>query len=233
MRTFMTGEPLVLLSDPRIGAIAVADTGEPLVDLREVPELRMDTRQADAAGAFAQLREGVVQRLLDAQATLPNGLRLLITEGYRPLETQRSVFDGYRDELRSLHPGWTADRLYVETSKFASPVEVAPHTSGGAVDLTLCAESGIEVDMGTCVDATPEASDNACYTAARNIPERARHNRRTLARALTGTGLVNYPTEWWHWSFGDCYWAYVTGTGKSRYGPVRLALAAGAERERS
>jgi D-alanyl-D-alanine dipeptidase len=221
---------MVLLSDPRIAAIALADVGEPLVDLREVPELRVDRRQADPAGAFAQLREGVAQRLLDAQATLPGGLRLLITEGYRPLDTQRSVFDGYRDELRRRYPDWSADRLYVETSKFASPVEVAPHSTGGAIDLTLCTEEGLEIDMGTCVDATPDDSDNACFTAAPNISGQARRNRRTLAQALTSTGLVNYPTEWWHWSFGDRYWAFVTGTGKSRYGPVRLAVATGAAR---
>jgi len=229
----VTSEPLILLSDPRIGAIALGDIGEPFVDLRQVAGLRVDARQADPAGAFARLREDVVRRLLDAQATLPNGLRLLITEGYRPPETQRSVFDGYRDDLRILHPDWTADQLYVETSKFAAPVEVAPHTTGGAIDLTLCTESGEELDMGTTIDATPEASDNACYTAARNISHEAQHNRRTLARALTSTGLVNYPTEWWHWSFGDRYWAYVTGTGKSRYSPARFAAVTAGGREGS
>jgi len=24
---------------------------------------------------------------------------------------------------------------------------------------------------------------------------------------LAGAGLVNYRTQWWHWSFGDRYWA--------------------------
>jgi D-alanyl-D-alanine dipeptidase len=229
----MTTDPMVLLCDPRIAAIALADLGEPLVDLREIPELRVDRRQACPAGAFAQLRQGVAQRLLDAQATLPGGLRLLITEGYRPLDTQRTVFDGYRDELRRRHPDWSAERVYVETSKFASPVEVAPHSTGGAIDLTLCTEEGVEVDMGTCVDATPDDSDNACFTAAPNISQQARRNRRTLAQALASTGLVNYPTEWWHWSFGDRYWAFVTGSAKSRYGPVRLAAAPAAEREGS
>jgi D-alanyl-D-alanine dipeptidase len=37
--------------------------------------------------------------------------------------------------------------------------------------------------------------------------------------ALTGAGLVNYPTEWWHWSFGDRYWAYASGSA-ARYGPL-------------
>ena len=226
----MTDESLVLLTDPGVGAVAVAETGEPMVDVGEVDELRVDARAADPIGAFAYLRHSVVQRLLDAQETLPDGLRLLVVEGYRPTGKQRSIFDGYRDELRRIHPDWTEDRLYVETSKFASPVELAPHTTGGAIDLTLCTEAGEELDMGTPIDATPEASANACYTAARNIPEHARDNRRTLVRALAGTGLVNYRTEWWHWSFGDRYWAFVTGTGRARYGPVRLLPSSTAAR---
>jgi D-alanyl-D-alanine dipeptidase len=35
-----------------------------------------------------------------------------------------------------------------------------------------------------------------------------------------GAGLVNYPTEWWHWSYGDRYWALVTGAPAALYGPV-------------
>jgi zinc D-Ala-D-Ala dipeptidase len=222
-------DPLILLSDPQIAEIALTDNGEPLVDLREVPQLLVDDRQADGAGAYAQLREGVLSRLLDAQAALPGGLRLLITEGYRPLDIQRRIFDTYRDELRRIHPDWTADRLHVETSKFASPVEVAPHSTGGAVDLTLCAEDGTEIDMGTPVDATPEASGNACFTAATHIAPSAKESRGILAGALAGAGLVNYPTEWWHWSYGDRYWAFLSGRSKTYYGPVRFEGSYGSE----
>jgi D-alanyl-D-alanine dipeptidase len=41
-----------------------------------------------------------------------------------------------------------------------------------------------------------------------------------LASALQGAGLVNYPTEWWHWSYGDRYWAMASGRGSAIYGPV-------------
>ena len=34
---------------------------------------------------------------------------------------------------------------------------------------------------------------------------------------LTAAGLVNYPTEWWHWSFGDRYWALLTGAAAACY----------------
>ena len=39
-------------------------------------------------------------------------------------------------------------------------------------------------------------------------------------------GLVNYPTEWWHWSYGDRYWALISGADAALYGPVLAASAA-------
>ncbi|MER7458215.1 M15 family metallopeptidase [Micromonospora sp. NPDC126480] len=211
---------MILLSDPRVAAVPSSDDGDPLIDLRELPELRLDGRAADPDGAYARVRRGVAERLLAAQRALPAGLRLLVIEGYRPYQAQLDIFLGYRDELRSRYPEWSAERLHRETTKFVSPVEVAPHSTGGAVDLTLCDADGTELDLGTAVDATPEASANACFTAARHIPAAARRNRRLLAGALRGAGLVNYPTEWWHWSYGDRYWALLTGATHTRYGPV-------------
>ncbi|WFE44847.1 M15 family metallopeptidase [Verrucosispora sp. WMMD1129] len=211
---------MILLCDPRVAAVPGVDDGEPLVDLRDLPELRLDSRAADPAGAYARLRQPVVDRLLTAQRALPDGLRLLIVEGYRPYQAQLDIFTGYQEELRRAHPDWSPERLYRETTKFVSPVEVAPHSTGGAVDLTLCTADGVELDMGTPVDATPEASDNACFTAASSIGPEARRHRQIMVAALRGAGLVNYPTEWWHWSYGDRYWALLTGAPHTRYGPV-------------
>ncbi|MEV0426616.1 M15 family metallopeptidase [Micromonospora sp. NPDC050495] len=211
---------MILLSDPRVAAVSSRDDGDPLVDLRDLPELRLDGRAADPAGAYARVRRGVADRLLAAQRALPDGLRLLVVEGYRPYRSQLDIFTGYRDELRRRYPDWSPERLHRETTKFVSPVEVAPHSTGGAVDLTLCDADGVELDMGTALDATPEASADACFTAARHIPVSAWRNRQVLVAALSGAGLVNYPTEWWHWSYGDRYWALLTGAPHTRYGPL-------------
>jgi D-alanyl-D-alanine dipeptidase len=35
---------------------------------------------------------------------------------------------------------------------------------------------------------------------------------------LTAVGMVNYPTEWWHWSYGDRYWALRTGVPNALHG---------------
>jgi D-alanyl-D-alanine dipeptidase len=216
---------MILLSDPQISAIASADNDEPLIDVRDVPELRWDPRLADEAGAFAMLREAVLQRLLTAQSLLPYGFRLLIVEGYRPPALQRRYFEEYQNELRHRYPQWTADRLHVEASKYVSPPEVAPHGTGGAVDLTLCTAAGAELDLGTGVNDSPEASNNRCFTASRDISADARRNRQTMVAALSEAGMVNYPTEWWHWSFGDRYWAFSTRASGTRYGPVAVAPA--------
>ncbi|MEV5786059.1 histidine triad (HIT) protein [Streptomyces sp. NPDC051639] len=51
---------------------------------------------------------------------------------------------------------------------------------------------------------------------------RARTNSATLSGALSAAGLINYDTEWWHWSAGDRYWALQTRQPAAFYGPVEL-----------
>jgi D-alanyl-D-alanine dipeptidase len=211
---------IILLSDRRVAATPVAENGEPLVDARQVPALRVDPRQADEDGSYAHVRADVLRRLLLAQAALPVGVRLLMVEGFRPPALQSSYFDSYADEMRRANPGACPERIRELSSAYISPPEVAPHVSGGAVDLTLCTPGGVELPLGTAVNATPEESDGGCRTAALNIDARSRTNRELLGRAMTAAGFVNYPTEWWHWSFGDRYWALLTSAPAARYGPV-------------
>ena len=209
---------IVLMADPRVSAIPVLDNGEALVDVRDAG-LRVSSYRADNAGAFARVRAGVLDRLRKAAGTLPAGLRLLIIEGYRPPALQREYFGNYLNTLRRARPDSDQAELHMLASRYVSPPEIAPHSAGSAVDLTLCTEDGQELDFGTRVNATPEESGGACYTAHPSLPVDARRNRSTLAAALSTAGFVNYPTEWWHWSYGDRYWAMVTGEPAALYGP--------------
>jgi D-alanyl-D-alanine dipeptidase len=209
---------IVLLSDPRIAEVGVKECGEPLVDLRTMEAIRVDQRLADDGGAFAHVRLSVADRLVTAQTGLPRSLRLLVVEGFRPEALQQRYFAASVAAHRAAHPGWDERRARLEASRYVSPPEVAPHVSGGAVDLTLCTVSGTELPMGTQVNATPPESDEACYTDFPGISAEARHNRDILGTAMASAGFVNYPTEWWHWSYGDRYWAFLTGSRFARYG---------------
>jgi D-alanyl-D-alanine dipeptidase len=219
---------VILMSDPTVTAIPVRESGETLCDLRQIDALRLDPRQADADGAYAHLREGVVRRLLEA--LLPPGLRLLVVEGYRPLSLQVAQFERYAGVLRRQHPDWSDEVLHRETSRSLSPPDIAPHVAGAAVDVTLCTAEGQELPMGGEVNAAPEDDGGSCYTAAPGLSPASAHNRKLLVDVLTATGLVNYPTEWWHWSYGDRYWAMATGAPVALYGPRDEAEVTGPAR---
>jgi D-alanyl-D-alanine dipeptidase len=199
----------VLLSDPRVAAVPVRDSAEPLTELDE-----------SFGPARALVRASVAQRLALARAGLPKGLQLRVIDGYRTAAAQRAIIRSYAEELRASHPAASAAELERLSSRFVAPMAVAPHVAGAAVDLTLVDGSGRELDLGTPVDATPEQSGGACYFDAPLPGRHARANRELLAQVLRGVGLVNYPTEWWHWSYGDRYWALMTGAAAAVYGPV-------------
>jgi D-alanyl-D-alanine dipeptidase len=215
-------DDVLLLSDPRVAAVPVRECGAPLDDVRDGRSLLVDARKQDPDGAWARLRRGLAARLVEAQALLPDGLRLLVVEGYRPPALQQRYFAEHRDELRALHPDLPEAEIHRLTSRYIAPPEVAPHPAGAAVDLTLATADGAELDLGTRVNADPEESGGRCFTASPDIGPEAREHRRVLATALSAVGLVNYPTEWWHWSFGDRYWAVVTGAPAACHGPARM-----------
>ncbi|MFD7862249.1 M15 family metallopeptidase [Streptomyces sp. NPDC059783] len=213
--------PLVLMSDPQVAAIPVRECGEPLVDVRD-HDFRVDPRKQDPLGAFTHVREGVLDRLQHARSLLPAGTDLLFIEGYRPLALQQRYFTEYRDELAAAQPGWTAEQLHQAASRYVSPPEIAPHSAGAAVDVTLVDQDGHELDLGTRVNASPEESDGACFTHAPNLSDHARHHRTLLLNAMETAGFTNYGTEFWHFSALDRYDALMRQEPHARYGPIEL-----------
>jgi D-alanyl-D-alanine dipeptidase len=197
----------ILLSDPRVSAIPVRDVDEPLVGF-------------DFGFGEALVRKELATRLEFARAALPPGIHLCVVEGYRPAHRQQAIIERYSAEIRAARPGIGEPELHILTSRYVAPLAVAPHVAGAAVDVTLVDSYGQELDLGTPIDATPEESGGRCYFAADGISREARAHRDLLARVLCREGLVNYPTEWWHYSYGDRYWAMATGAAAALYGPV-------------
>ncbi|MXN76865.1 hypothetical protein GR157_19260 [Burkholderia sp. 4701] len=99
-----------------------------------------------------------------------------------------------------------ANRL---TSQYVTPPSVAGHPTGGAIDVTLC-------------DADEASSNGACRSACDTLEPQAAVHRRILFAVLEEAGFVNYPFEWWHWSYGDRYWAVVMRREHALYGAVDM-----------
>src|SRR2546421_10223901 len=99
----------VLLSDPRVAAVPVRDSGEPLAELDE-----------SFGPSRALVRVSVARRLALARAALPEGLGLRVIEGYRTAAAQRAIISSYADELRVGHPAADAADLDRLTSPFVA-----------------------------------------------------------------------------------------------------------------
>lgn len=177
---------IVLMSDPRVSAIPVQDGGECLVDTRASGQFLVDDRKQDPDGHYAYLRHGLVGRLQHAQQLLPSGLRLLIVGGYRPPALQRAYFEEYATELRHANPAWSDSRIHEAASRYVSPPQIAPHSAGAAVDLTLAdqdGQDGQEVDMGTRMNASPGGERRRLlHPRGFHQPDRSRVPRHPLPR---------------------------------------------------
>ena len=221
---------IILIGDDRVKKVSVRESGEQFVDFTiEFPSLLFDLERRHVQKKSESIsfgRREVGLRLLQAQSLLPEGIKLLIKECYRPLWIQREFFEGYSNHLRSKFPELSDSQVYVECSKLNAPVDVAPHSTGGAVDLTLVNERGHWLEMGTEFNAEPSETKEATYTSAANISETARVNRSILIDVMTSVGFQNYPTEWWHWSYGDKYWALIGGHEHAIYSSIEDLPAA-------
>jgi len=161
------------------------------------------------------VRREVYRRLLSAQQSLPNGWRLCIWDGWRPFALQQEIYDTYaRDVLRRFDLlDAPPQRQRQAVAPFISyPREdrrYAPvHTTGGAVDVTLMDADGQILDMGTAFDEFTEKARTDYFETASPTEEAIRDRRRVLFHCMEQAGFTNIPSEWWHYDYGDGYWAH-------------------------
>lgn len=143
----------------------------------------------------AFLQRDVALRLSNCQdylSKLKPGYTLLIYDAVRPVSVQQKMWDA----LDSIPP---KDR-----GKFVSnPTNRSLHNLGAAVDLTICNESGIPLDMGANYDdirkiAYPELESYFLKTG--ELTKQQIENRELLRKVMRKEGFRNIPTEWWHFN---------------------------------
>jgi D-alanyl-D-alanine dipeptidase len=209
------GEPLT-----RLRAVPIEDNGEPLTDPRTLSErihfAENHPRFADMPRT-PNVRQGVAARLAQAAESLPDGVDLVIIEGFRPLAQQRFMYEEIKADFARRHPDWNTATLHRITNTMSAPPDdpcPPPHTTGGAVDLSL-----LRPDTGEWLDMTSpfEMDENSAPGDTPGLSDEAQANRRLLSGALEKTGLTNYLGEWWHWSYGDSGWALRVGAKNALY----------------
>ncbi|MEV6041597.1 M15 family metallopeptidase [Nonomuraea sp. NPDC052116] len=204
--------------------IEIRENGDPLVDLRTYPfELYPSYFSRGLAPTSAMyLRRTVADRLVHVQRSLAP-LSFTIWDGYRSRAVQKNIYEDFLDTLRIKHPDQDEEELRKRAEIFVtdprSSRRIPPHTTGGAVDLTLVDEHGRALDMGTPFDHFgPESA--ALYFEDNTENTAVRDRRRILRDAMVGAGFRCDADEWWHFDYGNQIWAVHYKRPVALYGEI-------------
>ncbi len=170
------------------------------------------------------LRETVLNYLIKAQEYLQEikpHWQIKIFDAYRPVEVQEFMVNYAFDELvksRNLNlvslTKIELENLWSEVYKMwalptLDPQMPPPHSTGGAIDLTLVNQLGETVNMGGEIDEISEISYPNYYANSSNIQAQEYHqNRQLLKTIMTKANFKQHPFEWWHFSYGDQMYAW-------------------------
>lgn len=168
--------------------------------------------QIEGTSPHCYAREEVAKKLIKISNQLPLGYKLKIFDIWRSFQTQYVLYKQFEEMFRRQNPNMKDDEIASLTQKYVSlpkrEIYNGPvHCSGGSVDLTIVSEDGNEIDMGTPFDDftivahTNYFENNTCSIKVRN-------NRRWLYNMMISEGFTNLPTEWWHYDFGNKFWAF-------------------------
>ena len=100
-----------------------------------------------------------------------------------------------------------------------------PHSTGAAIDLTLAVKNGSALNMGGEIDCIGAKSEPNYFLQLAKVDNKSSaslwHSRRLLLNdIMTNVGFVRHPNEWWHFSYGDQLWAWLTKSDAGFYGTV-------------
>lgn len=198
--------------------IHIATVHEPLVCISDtfqgIIEFQPEYFRRGIIGATKHIyvRETVSKMLQNAAQSLPAGYKLKIYDAWRPVAVQKALFDNYYLALCHSYTDLSKseDELIKMAMQFVSlpsddPNKPFVHATGGAVDLTIVDSNGNDLNMGTEFDDFSDAAHTSFFEDHPNLA--IRDNRRLLYNTMLSAGFTNYPAEWWHYDFGDNFWA--------------------------
>ena len=186
-----------ILPSDYINGISVTENNDPMV------QLLADESLVNTDGNAYFGRQGMIERLLKvAKKVSEKGLRLYIYQIYRSPETQTNRRNELYEQLKQKYPDYDETEILRLLNIGIARVG-GGHQTGGAVDLGLCDSQGRELDMGTQYLEHNQRTKTRC----KSLTEEQRRNRGILVDAMQRAGFMNYPAEWWHFSYGDKMWA--------------------------
>lgn len=221
---------IIYIADPEILAIPIIESHEEMLDLKKQNELQFGPPPETPLTEphYTLIRKTVYEKLCQAQKDLPNNWRFRIYEAFRSIEVQKMLFDQEYQLVKNKSPEKSEAEIFHEATRLASPVinfdgtkNIPPHNTGSAVDVEIIDKNGRVIEMGMQAKDWQIVDPNLCMTHCENLDKAIQKNRDILFAVMSAHDFVNYPTEWWHFSYGDRYWAFHKNKSHAIYGAVK------------
>lgn len=164
------------------------------------------------------VRETVARKLANVQDILSREeLYLTAVYWWRSPEVQESVFNEVTEKYKLENPEWTTEECMIEANRFIWHPWIAPHPTGGAIDLLIQKRNGEFLDYGTEIHTL---MTKKTYLNSPEVSETVKENRKKLSDLMEWQGFYTYPLEWWHYDYGDKLWWFLGKNGTAIYWPI-------------
>lgn len=204
--------------------VTIRENNELLFEVQETEKLKIGLVTKSYTPSFF-VRKTIAEKLYKVSENLPEGINLVLIEGYRTMKSQQDSWNSACLKLKIENPELTDGEVEKQVRLIiAKPLPLANHHCGGAVDVALAYRDGALLDMGTPYPG--EAMSAKWYKKFQmlslEITDEQKANRKILRDAMETEDFVWYPGEWWHYCWGDRMWAVYSNQTECFYGPVYL-----------
>ena len=161
------------------------------------------------------------EALLDASRQLPRNWQIVLKAGFRPYEVQVAVLDAFIHASHMRSPDWSDAQHLMQARTFVADPRLVcpPHVTGGAVDIDVKNKrTGEYIDMG----CPPNTDSEISYLYSNLVTSEQHDNRMVLLRAMLTAGFAPNPHEWWHYQYGETYWAAFYGHRATLYDLIKV-----------
>ncbi|MDK2899075.1 MAG: zinc D-Ala-D-Ala dipeptidase [Patescibacteria group bacterium] len=168
------------------------------------------------------IRSEVANRLIKAQNNLPSNWKIVLKAGFRPLSVQSELFQAIVNISKKTNPSFN-DKQHIKYARIyvtdPSTKYCPSHITGGAVDIDIFDSSTKQfVDMG-CL---PNTNGEIASLHSNKVGLNQYNNRLTLLRAMLDAEFAPLANEWWHYQYGETYWAAFYGYKTTKYNLITV-----------
>ena len=195
-----------IMSRHYVGRVHVHENFDPLVDFLPHKHIIFNKETLEDPNL---IRKEVLFKLYRIADRLPEGVNLKIYKTFRSRIKMNESFEEVISQVVAENPGiGRHEAMKLAKYKTDDPKSsLGGHETGGAVDVALCDNEGNDHNYGTKF----HEYNDFTFTYSSHITKEQKKNRQKLVKIMKREGFVNFPGEWWHFSYGDRMWAAYKG----------------------